>query len=150
MEEKRETLLTNERFQIHTPLMNACFLRETSRTACHLALYPLLVLGFLLFLCKSTCAVEPATFAPLPKQSSFTWTNGIILVSPTKLNFGSLEPGKSATNTFLVENFGRGKLVGAAAVSGPFKIISGGSYSLKEKEIQVITVVYAPEHVGAD
>jgi len=58
--------------------------------------------------------------------------------------------GQSATNTFLLENFGRGKLVGKASVPAPFKIISGEKYSLKEKEVQVVTIVYTPTRPHID
>ena len=77
-------------------------------------------------------------------------TNGIILISPTRINFGTVKVGKSVTNTFLVENFGNGKLVGKASVSAPFKILSGESYSLRNKEVQVVTVVYTPERSRND
>ena len=107
-------------------------------------------LAGLLFLFKYSSAAESPTFAPLPDQPTFAITNGIVLVSPTRLNFGAVQLGKSVTNTFLVENFGRGKLVGTASVPAPFKIISGEKYALKEKEVQVVTVVYTPTQPRID
>jgi hypothetical protein len=106
------------------------------------------LLGLLLF-CSYVRAQQPA-FPPLPEKPTFALTNGIILVSPAKLNFGSVQIGKSATNTFLIENFGRGKLVGTASVPAPFKIISGDKYALTTKEVQVVTVVYTPERPRND
>jgi hypothetical protein len=103
-----------------------------------------------LFLSKCTSAADSPTFAELPSQPTFAITNGIILVSPTRLNFGAVPLGKSITNTFLVENFGHGKLVGTASVPAPFKIISGEKYALKEKEVQVVTVVYTPTQARID
>jgi hypothetical protein len=103
-----------------------------------------------LFGFKYTNAAESPTFAELPSQPSFSITNGIILVSPTRLNFGAVPLGKSLTNTFLVENFGHGKLVGTASVPAPFKIISGEKYALKEKEVQIVTVVYTPTQARID
>jgi len=121
---------------------------------CHRGLplnrFAILLLAWLPFLIKYTSAAESPTFAPLPDQPSFAITNGIILVSPTRLDFGAVPLGKSITNTFLVENFGRGKLVGTASVPAPFKIISGEKYALKEKEVQVVTVVYTPTQPRID
>ena len=133
--------------------MNWCFLREMRRAALlTLRLHSplILVVGVLLFFCKQTSAAESPTFAPLPKEPSFALTNGIILASPSKLYFGPVQVGKSVTNTFLLENFGRGKLTGKASVPAPFKIISGEKYALTTKEVQVVTVVYAPEQPRVD
>ena len=88
-------------------------------------------------------------FAPIPKDSNFALTNAVILVSPTTLDFGSVALGKGATNTFLVENIGRGKLVGTASVPSPFKILSGGEYALTEKQVQVVTIAYIPGRTRA-
>jgi hypothetical protein len=89
-------------------------------------------------------------FTPLPKQSTFALTNPLILVSPAKFDFGSVAIGEAATEEFLVENIGRGKLVGTVSVPAPFKIISDRNYSLKEKEIQVVTVAYTPRRYGTN
>jgi hypothetical protein len=112
----------------------------------------LLALGALLVLCDdgAPSALGAPSFAPLPKPSTFVLTNAIILVTPPALNFGSVPLGKGATNTFLVENVGRGRLVGAVSVPAPFKIISGGTYALTEKEIQVVTVAYTPGRPGTN
>ena len=110
----------------------------------------ILLLAAWLFPFEYAPAADSPTFAPLPTQPGFALTNGIILVSPTRLNFGTVPLGKSITNTFLVENFGHGKLVGTASVPGPFKIISGEKYSLKEKEVQIVTVVYTPTRPRID
>src|SRR6266404_2145556 len=118
-------------------MMNCCLLREM-RHATKLTLRLFLVVGALLFFCKHATAAESSTFAPLPDQPSFALTNGIILVSPSKLYFGPVKVGKSVTNTFLLENFGRGKLTGKASVPAPFKIISGEKYVLSAKEVQVV------------
>jgi hypothetical protein len=89
-------------------------------------------------------------FAPLPSQPAVTLTNPIIMVSPAKLDFGSVAVGKSVTATFLVQNVGHGKLVGTAKAASPFSIVSGAKYALTDKEIQVVTVAYAPKRGGAD
>ena len=110
-----------------------------------------LALAAFLFCFKSAVpgAKGASDFAPLPKESGVALTNAVILVSPKVLDFGSIAAGKSVTNTFLVENVGGGKLVGTASVSAPFRIISGGEYALKEKQVQVVTVAYAPGATGA-
>jgi hypothetical protein len=94
-------------------------------------------------------ATGASDFSPLPKESAVILTNAIILISPKVLDFGSVTTGKTVTDTLLVENVGGGKLVGTASVSAPFKIISGGDYSLKEKQVQVVTVAYTPARTGA-
>src|SRR5690348_2665500 len=101
--------------------------RRTWQSRRPLNRFPVLLLAGLLFLFKPANAAESPTFAPLPTQPNFALTNGIILLSPSRLNFGTVPLGKSVTNTLLVENFGRGKLVGTASVPPPFKIISGRS-----------------------
>jgi hypothetical protein len=72
------------------------------------------------------------------------FTRPYIVVSPTTLDFGALRLKESATNCVLVENVGSGTLVGKATVPPPFKILSGGSYSLKRNAAQVVTIVYTP------
>lgn len=58
--------------------------------------------------------------------------------------------GEAVTKEFLVENVGRGKLVGIASVPAPFKIIFDRNYALKEREIQVVTVAYTPGRSGTN
>jgi hypothetical protein len=74
-----------------------------------------------------------------------TWfTNAVIVITPAKLDFGAVAAHQTATNTFLVENAGGGKLVGKATVAPPFKIIEGGSYRFRQHEVQVVTLIYSP------
>jgi hypothetical protein len=73
-----------------------------------------------------------------------SFTTPVIVVSPPILKLGGADARRSLTNSFLVENIGRGKLVGKATVNAPFKIIDGASYNLKENEAQVVTIVYLP------
>jgi len=77
-------------------------------------------------------------------------TNPVVMVTPMVLDFGSVKAGTTVTNTLLLENAGGGKLVGKASVPAPFKIISGGSYSLKENSAQVVTITYTPGRAPAD
>lgn len=78
------------------------------------------------------------------------FTNPVIFVTPMVLNFGPVAESTTATNTFLVENMGSGKLVGTAAVPAPFKILSGGDYTLRAKEAQIVTVTYTPSGAAFD
>lgn len=73
------------------------------------------------------------------------FTSPIIFVQPAKINFGTVAPKDSVTNSFVIENVGAGTLIGKAEVPPPFKIISGETYKLKRSEIQVVTIVYTPD-----
>ncbi len=88
--------------------------------------------------------------APGLAAADTLFTGPVIVVTPMTLDFGRVATNSTATNTFLVENIGRGKLVGAATVATPFKIISGGDYTLRENEAQVITVTYKPTGAASD
>lgn len=88
--------------------------------------------------------------APGVAAAGTLFTNPVIFVSPPTLNFGPVTTNAIATNTFVVENMGRGKLVGTATVQAPFKILSGGDYTLRENEAQVITLTYTPSGAAAD
>jgi hypothetical protein len=88
--------------------------------------------------------------APGVAAAGTLFTNPVIFVSPPTLNFGPVATNAIVTNTFVVENMGRGKLVGTATVQAPFKILSGGDYTLRENEAQVITLTYTPSGAAAD
>ncbi len=81
-------------------------------------------------------------------KAGTSFTTPVIVVSPPILKLGGADPRRSLTNSFLVENIGRGKLTGKATVKPPFKIIDGGSYNLKENEVQVVTIVYTATNSG--
>jgi hypothetical protein len=87
---------------------------------------------------------------PLLFGSDTLFTTPVIYVRPQTLNFGLVASKAIATNTFVVENMGRGKLVGKATVPAPFKIISGGTYTLQENEAQIVTVTYTPTGAAVD
>ena len=88
--------------------------------------------------------------APCIVEASTLFTNPVIVVSPMTLDFGRVATNATATNTFLVENIGSGKLVGTATVAAPFKILSGGDYKLKGNEAQIVTVTYKPTGAASD
>jgi hypothetical protein len=78
------------------------------------------------------------------------FTNPVLVVTPMTLDFGRVATNTMATNTFLLENIGRGTLVGKATVAAPFKILSGSDYTLRENEAQIMTVIYRPSGAAAD
>jgi hypothetical protein len=68
----------------------------------------------------------------------------VISVTPSSLNFGSVASGVTVTNTFTIQNTGGGTLAGTATVAAPFRIVSGGTYSLGGRQIQTVSVSYSP------
>ena len=91
-----------------------------------------------------------AVAGPLLVRADTLFTTPVLYVSPAKLDFGRVATNTVATNTLLVENMGRGRLVGKAKVRPPFKIRSGADYELGENEVQVITVTYKPSGAAID
>ena len=87
---------------------------------------------------------------PRIAEAGTLFTNPVIFTTPMVLNFGPVADKATATNTFLVENMGSGRLVGTATVPAPFKILSGGDYTLRENEAQVVTVTYTPSGAVSD
>ncbi len=67
-----------------------------------------------------------------------------ISVSPPSANFGAVQVGASATQTFVVANVGAGNLSGSASVTSPFTLVSGGSYSLSGGATQAVVVRFTP------
>ena len=74
----------------------------------------------------------------------------VISITPRTLDFGNVAAKTTVTNSFLVENWGGGKLVGKATVPRPFKILSGGSYRLGTADAQVVTISYTPTDAALD
>ena len=74
----------------------------------------------------------------------------IISVRPHAIDFGSVPMKTTVTNSFLVENYGGGKLIGKATVPRPFKIISGATYKLGPSDAQVVTITYTPSGALVD
>jgi hypothetical protein len=75
-------------------------------------------------------------------------TNPMIAVSSGSLDFGTLSTGASSNLTLMVTNKGGGTLTGTASVSGPFQIVSGGSYSLGSRSNQPVIVQFNPTAAG--
>jgi hypothetical protein len=67
-----------------------------------------------------------------------------ISVTPASRDFGSVQVGSNADQTFTVQNTGGRTLTGSAIVPAPFSIVSGSSYSLTAGQSQVVTVRFSP------
>ena len=89
-----------------------------------------------------------------------TWTNWIHIfvtggatagcsVSPTSLNFGTVAPGSSATQTFVIKNTGSGILSGTVSESCPDFSVSPSSYSLMPGATKTFTVTFSPTSQGS-
>jgi len=87
---------------------------------------------------------------PGPTSAGTFFTNPVLYVAPMTLHFGAVPDKATATNTFVVENMGGGRLVGTATVPAPFKILSGGDYTLRPNEARIVTVTYTPSGAGSD
>jgi hypothetical protein len=88
------------------------------------------------------CATQASV---LTNRADTLFTSPIAFVSPPTVNFGVIRVGEFATNKIVVENVGKGTLVGKAKVDRPFKILSGGSYALDRSAAQIVTIVYSPD-----
>lgn len=65
-------------------------------------------------------------------------------VSPAQYTFGRVEVGQEATAVFTATNTGDSLLSGTATVAAPFRIISGGNYTLQPGASANITVGFTP------
>ncbi len=83
-------------------------------------------------------------------QSLDLFSSPLLVVAPSRIDFGSAPAGTTLTNTFLIENVGAGRLVGKASVAPPFKITEGASYSLAANEAQIVSITYTPGRAGHD
>ena len=79
----------------------------------------------------------------------------VCVVSPTALDFGSIQAGERATRTFALTNTGGGVLTGTVlwltCAGSDFSIeAGGGTYSLGPGVSRTVTVAYAPSAAGVD
>lgn len=95
----------------------------------------------------STSGLESA----YSSEISYTVPNGTIpngvpaiQVTPGSIGYGTVLAGTSVTKQFVVQNTGTGTLSGSASVSGPFSVVSGGSYSLGAGQTQAVVVAFSP------
>ena len=83
-------------------------------------------------------AYEFGTLSNKPAIATFAGT----------LDFGTMLTGTSSNLTLMVTNMGGGTLTGTASVSGPFQIVSGGSYNLGSQSNQPVIVQFKPTVAG--
>lgn len=83
-------------------------------------------------------------------QEGTLFTNAVLAVTPSRIDFGAVAPRTTVTNTFLVENVGSKQVKGKATVAAPFKIIEGASYVLTPNSAQVVTITYRPSRAEHD
>lgn len=83
-------------------------------------------------------------------EAGTLFSGPVIFVTPQVLGFGPVAGTTVVTNTLVVENMGKGTLIGTATVAAPFKILSGGAYSLRGSEAQIVTVIYVPAGATSD
>ena len=69
----------------------------------------------------------------------------VILVAPGSMSYGVVLTGTSVTNSITVQNMGTGTLSGSASVGAPFRVVSGGSYSLGSGQTQLVMVAFSPQ-----
>ncbi|MGD8450708.1 MAG: C1 family peptidase [Phycisphaerae bacterium] len=74
---------------------------------------------------------------------------GLIEVTPTEMNLGTVAAGSSTTQTFTIRNIGSTTANGnAAGLMPPFSFADSASYTLAVGESQNITVRFAPTAAG--
>ncbi len=73
----------------------------------------------------------------------------LIVVTPASQDFGTIKAGATVERAFVVQNAGGGILTGGASVGSPFRIVSGGTYSLAAGASQEVTVGYDPTVAGS-
>ena len=67
----------------------------------------------------------------------------------TATSFGTIAVGSSLDRTFTVQNTGGASLSGTASVGAPFRIVTGGSFSLAPGDSQAVTVRFQPTSAGS-
>ena len=67
-----------------------------------------------------------------------------LTVTPASLNYGNVTVDRTKDLTFTVTNAGTDTLTGSASTSTPFRIVSGGTFSLSAGSSQTVTVRFSP------
>jgi len=65
-------------------------------------------------------------------------------MGPKVLNFGKVEVGTTADQSFTAQNTGAGTLTGSATTTAPFSLVEGSSFSLGEGQSQEVVVRFSP------
>jgi hypothetical protein len=72
----------------------------------------------------------------------------LIMVTPTSVGFGATIVGNYIQRSFVVWNYGGGRLRGTVTTNAPFGIIAGGSFDLAPGEPQTVVVYFNPTAAG--
>ena len=72
-----------------------------------------------------------------------------ISISSSNLDFGMVLTNTGTNLGIIIQNTGSGTLIGSASVPAPFRIISGGNYSLGSNQTQTVTIGFNPTATGA-
>jgi hypothetical protein len=73
---------------------------------------------------------------------------GVLSVTPTSQDFGSVKIGLSKSLTFTLKNVGSSTFTGTASTVAPFSVVGTASYSLAPNQSQILTVRFAPTTLG--
>ena len=84
-----------------------------------------------------------------PLSGSGYSSDPIIDVSPTSVDFGTVNVGQSATQSFVVKNVNLGTLTGNASVQSPFRIVGGTNYAISAGQSTNVFVAYTPVESNA-
>lgn len=84
-----------------------------------------------------------------PLYVQFTNAPPVLGVTPTSLDFGTIEVGQFKDLNLTVQNTGGGTLTGTATTTAPFNIVSGGSFSVAPSATQSVVVRFSPTGAGA-
>jgi hypothetical protein len=72
----------------------------------------------------------------------------LVMVTPTSVGFGTTIVGNYIRRSFVVWNYGGGRLRGTVTTNAPFGIIAGGSFDLAPGEPQTVVVYFNPTAAG--
>src|SRR5262249_13022261 len=87
---------------------------------------------------------NPVTFTAVGCVGSSCGDQPLLSVTPSSLDFGSVNINTSTERSFSVRNAGSGTLTGTAGASAPFSISAGGSFSLAPGASQIVTARFSP------
>ncbi len=97
-----------------------------------------------------TCAINAGSSCGTVNATGIIEALPACSVSPTTLDFGSVQPGVAVERTFTITNTGGGTLSGTVAEScAPYSFTSATSYALTAGQSQTFTVVFQGETPGS-
>jgi len=72
-----------------------------------------------------------------------------LTVSPSSINFRSVEVAKFHDDRFTVINTGKSTLTGEVSLAAPFSLVSGGTFSVEPGKTHTVVVRFAPTTSGS-